>query len=242
MFCERRSMNSEMVFPLYQKLAEDIKRQILDGTLKENEKLPPELELSKEYSVSRVTVRKAMEILVDGGYVKKHQGIGTFVAARKINRIHGQSMGFTDMCETEGKIPSAELLGVEWTTATVAMNQHLGIKEGERILKISRIRKYDGVPVMLEVNYFSSRYSYLMEQDLTKSLYATLRAHGDMPNHAVKVVEIGYVTQEEAQYLNMAPGSVTLILKETVTNDDRDVIHYCKQVVNPERYKLTIAF
>ena len=76
-------MNSEMVFPLYQKLAEDIKRQILDGTLKENEKLPPELELSKEYSVSRVTVRKAMEILVDGGYVKKHQGIGTFVAAEK---------------------------------------------------------------------------------------------------------------------------------------------------------------
>lgn len=235
-------MNSEMVFPLYQKLAEDIKRQIADGTLKENEKLPPELELSKEYSVSRVTVRKAMEILVDGGYVKKHQGIGTFVAARKLNRIHDKGMGFTDICETEGKTPSAELISAEWITATVPMAQHLNIEEGERVLKISRIRRIDGVPVMLEVNYFSSQYSYLMEQDLTKSLYATLRAHGDMPNHAVKVVEIGYVTPEEAEYLNMSAGSVTLIMQETVTNDAQEVIHYCKQVVNPERYKLTITF
>jgi GntR family transcriptional regulator len=235
-------MNSEMVFPLYQKLAEDIKRQIADGILKENEKRPPELELSKEYSVSRVTVRKAMEILADGGYVKKHQGIGTFVAARKLNRIHDKGMGFTDLCETEGKTPSAELISAEWITATVPMAQHLGIEEGERVLKISRIRRIDGVPVMLEVNYFSSQYSYLMEQDLTKSLYATLRAHGDMPNHAVKVVEIGYVTPEEAEYLNMSAGGVTLIMKETVTNDSQEVIHYCKQVVNPERYKLTIRF
>lgn len=231
-----------MVFPLYQKLAEDIKQQIADGILKENEKLPPELELSKEYSVSRVTVRKAMEILADEGYVKKHQGIGTFVAARKLNRIHGIGMGFSDMCQAEGKIPSAELLGAEWIKASVAMGQHLNIEEGDRVLKISRIRKSDGIPVMLEINYFSSRYAYLMEQDLTKSLYATLRAHGDMPNHAVKVVEIGYMIPEEAEYLNMAPGSVTLIQKETVSNDDREVIHYCRQVVNPERYKLTITF
>ena len=56
------AMKSQPILPLYQKLAEDLKSQIEDGSLKENEKLPSELELSQEYSVSRITLRKAMEI------------------------------------------------------------------------------------------------------------------------------------------------------------------------------------
>mgnify|MGYP000985128762 CR=1 FL=1 len=56
-------MNNEPALPLYKKLAEDIKNQISEGVLKENDKLPTELEFSKKYSVSRITVRKAMELL-----------------------------------------------------------------------------------------------------------------------------------------------------------------------------------
>jgi GntR family transcriptional regulator len=233
-------MNNEPALPLYKKLAEDIKNQISEGVLKENDKLPTELEFSKKYSVSRITVRKAMELLADDGYITKHQGIGTFVAAKKLNRINDKSMGFTDVCESEGKVASAELISLEWTTASVAISQHLCIEEGARVLRISRIRKCDGIPVMIEDNYFSSKYSYLTEQDLSKSIYAILRNNGDIPQHGTKTVEVGYATANEAELLNVREGSVLLLLRGKATNAAGEVIHYCKQSVNPDRYKLTI--
>jgi len=233
-------MNNELICSLYQKLAEELKKQIDNGVLKENEKLLSEIELSKKYSVSRITVRKAMEILVDGGYVTKHQGIGTFVASRKLNRINGRGMGFTDVCECDGKVASSDLLSVEWMSATVTLSQHLCVEEGERIIRIRRVRNCDGVPVMIEINHFSSRFSYLLEQNLTQSIYSILRSHGDIPKHGTKTVEVGYATSEEAEYLKMTKGGVLLILKDTVLDDGGQVTNYCRQIINPERYKLTI--
>ena len=234
-------MKSQPILPLYQKLAEDLKSQIEDGSLKENEKLPSELELSQEYSVSRITLRKAMEILAEEGYIIKHQGLGTFVAPRKLNRIDdGRRMGFTEVCANEGKTASAEILGVEWLTAKGELGRNLRVEEGEKVFKLSRIRGCDGIPVMIEVLYFSSRFSYLLQEDLTKSVYAVLREHGDIPSHSVRTVEVGYAGAREEEYLGMKQGEVLLLLNEKALDESGEVIHSGIQIINPQRYKLTI--
>lgn len=234
-------MKSQPILPLYQKLAEDLKTQIKEGVLKENEKLPSEMELSQEYSVSRITLRKAMEILAEEGYVIKHQGLGTFVAPRKLNRIDdGRGMGFTEVCANDGKVASAEIMGVEWVTAGMELSRHLKIQEGERVIKLSRIRGCDGIPVMIEILYFSSRFSYLLQEDLTKSVYAILRSHGDIPVHAVKTVEVGYAGQKEVECLGMKQGEVLLLLSGEALDEAGEVIHSGTQIINPQRYKLTI--
>lgn len=66
--------------PLYQQLSEKIKQQITDGKLKAGDKLMTEAEFSQHFEVSRITVRKAIELLADDGFVVRKQGIGTFVA------------------------------------------------------------------------------------------------------------------------------------------------------------------
>lgn len=235
------AMKSQPILPLYQKLAEDLKSQIEDGSLKENEKLPSELELSQEYSVSRITLRKAMEILAEERYIIKHQGLGTFVAPRKLNRIDdGRRMGFTEVCANEGKTASAEILGVEWLTAKGELGRNLRVEEGEKVFKLSRIRGCDGIPVMIEVLYFSSRFSYLLQEDLTKSVYAVLREHGDIPSHSVRTVEVGYAGAREEEYLGMKQGEVLLLLNEKALDESGEVIHSGIQIINPQRYKLTI--
>lgn len=113
-------MNKNSITPLYQQLADDIKQQILEGRLKENDKLMTEQEFSQTYDVSRITVRKAIEILADEGYVTKHQGIGTFVAAKKLNRVMNKLLSFTEMCENDGKTASTEMVSLEWTLASVS--------------------------------------------------------------------------------------------------------------------------
>lgn len=233
-------MDKNSIVPLYQQLSDDIKRQIMEGKLKENDKLMTELEFSQAYDVSRITVRKAIEILADEGYVTKHQGIGTFVAAKKLNRVMNKLLSFTEMCENDGKTASTKLVSLEWTTASVSISQYLHINENDRVLKIVRIRKSDHEPVMLEENYFPSKYSYLMEEDLTGSVYSILRRHDTVPTHAVKTVEICYATKEEVEYLHVKADQALLLHKDQVMDESGEVIHFCKLIINPERYKLTI--
>ena len=103
-------MNKHSATPLYQQLVDSIKEQIQSGKIKEGDKLMTEQELSEVYNVSRITVRKAMELLSDEGIVVKKQGIGTFVASKKLNRVMENVSSFTESCERAGHKASAELI------------------------------------------------------------------------------------------------------------------------------------
>lgn len=229
--------------PLYQQLVESVKEQIASGELQENDRLMTEQELSTAYGVSRITVRKAMEILSDEGIVVRRQGIGTFVASRKLNRIFDKNnvLSFTETCEMNGSKASAELVSLEQKKASVSIAVHLGIKEGEKIICIRRIRSCDGRKVVLEENNFSEKYSYLLGEDLSGSLYATLKKHGAVPAHARKTVGICFPTRTEQDALEVAEGQPLLLHKDTVLDAEGNVIHYTKQIINPEHYELTIV-
>ena len=75
-------LNKNSSVPLYQQLVDEIKSQIDSGILKENDRIMTETELSDAYEVSRITVRKAISVLVDEDYLVKQQGIGTFVGVK----------------------------------------------------------------------------------------------------------------------------------------------------------------
>lgn len=234
-------MNKDSSTPLYQQIVDDIKQQITDGTLKEGDKLMTEQNLGEVYQVSRITVRKAIEYLVDEGYVMKRQGIGTFVAKKKLNRkFSNKIMSFTETCQAEGKIPTSELISLEWTQANPKVAMYLQIEEGARVLKIVRVRKSDGDPVMLEETYFPSKYSYLSGENLTGSIYEALRKHGTVMAHAVKTIGICYATNAEAEYLHVSSGQALLFHKEQVFDPEGEPIHYSQIIVDPERYKLTL--
>lgn len=65
--------------PMYLDIYKKIKNSILDGTFKNNEMIPTEQELTKKYFASRITVRKALQMLMDEGYIRRIPGRGTYV-------------------------------------------------------------------------------------------------------------------------------------------------------------------
>src|SRR5690606_7049040 len=73
--------------PLYHQLQEYIASQIEEGKLAPGDPLPTEAELSSAFNVSRATVREALRHLADRGLIEKRQGVGSFVAERKINEV-----------------------------------------------------------------------------------------------------------------------------------------------------------
>lgn len=236
-------MVKNSIIPLYQQLSDEIKSQISEGKLKAGDRLMTEAEFSQQYEVSRITVRKAIELLVDEGYVMRRQGIGTFIAEKKLRRVVDSDnlvRSFSETSRMSGQEPSSDLLSVEWITPDASVQNHLRIGENEKALKIVRLRKIDGVPVMVETNYYSQKMDFLLQSNLTGSTYEVFRQHGLIPSHAVRSIQICFATTEEARLLGVKENQPLLLQSEETTDQNHQVLHYSKVVVNSQRYVLTV--
>ncbi|MDD3141679.1 MAG: GntR family transcriptional regulator, partial [Lachnospiraceae bacterium] len=201
-----------------------------------------ELELSEKYDVSRITVRKAVTLLVDEGILVKQHGIGTFVAKQKINRHVNIIMGFTQSCESEGKKASATLLAADTIEAEIRDCEILGLNEGDRIIRIKRVRYCDGLPVCIEEEHFSLAYSFILAEDLTRSLTTILEEHGIYMEGGSKTIDICYSNEEEREILGLEEGQALILQKEIVFSQNRVPLFTGKQVLDASRYHLIMQW
>ena len=233
-------LNKNSSIPLYQQLADEIKGRIDSGALKENDRIMTETEMSEAYQVSRITVRKAISLLVDEEYLAKRQGIGTFVGVKRLKRSIGSFMGFSQVCAITGRRPSSMLLSVEMVEASISECRLLNIEEGSRVVRIRRVRCCDAIPVSVEETKFPLKYLFLLTEDLTGSVYDILKNHGIYPGGGSKVIDVCYATAEECKLLMVEAGQALILQRDIVCDTQGAVIHICKQVLNPARYKMEI--
>jgi GntR family transcriptional regulator len=139
--------------PLFQQIVEDMRGNIEAGRYVPGGIIPSERELSEHYSVSRVTVRRAIKELVDMGILSKKQGKGTFVSAAPLERKITQTpevLTFAQMCEAAGKQPGTRVMRVDEIMGDQRDLEFLGLPKGSNLLRIQRVRTADEMPVMLE--------------------------------------------------------------------------------------------
>ena len=237
-----QNVNAHSGIPLYKQLISIIKNDIRSGVYKTGDKIPSETELCQRYQVSRITVRNAINELVEEELLFKTQGKGTFVAEPKYVRPLNKSLNFTNQCRQIGRKPSSKVISVEQMPATDNLAEMIGVKPQETIIKITRVRYADDLAVMLETTYFSQHYHYLCDCDLSGSLYEILGKHNVYPDSATKSLGICYASKDDSLLLSVPPFSAMLLIKEQVFDKDGQIIHYCKQVLCSERwpYRLTV--
>jgi GntR family transcriptional regulator len=139
---------------LYLKIYQDILSKIEHGTLTAGEKIATEQELQLQYQVSRDTIRKALLKLAQEGYLTRKASAGTFVKTPKANYPLVRMESFSEMVQDRGLVPSSEILSIEIIknpSATITAN--LDLHSGDRVYKISRIRKADELVMALEYAY-----------------------------------------------------------------------------------------
>ena len=113
------TLKRDAQLPLYQQLANEIKAQIASGELRQNEQLMTEMELSRTFGVSRITVRKALELLVEEDILSKRQGVGAFVTGKKLMRSMNVMMGLPRRVRQTGRRPPAGCCLPAWTRRTL---------------------------------------------------------------------------------------------------------------------------
>ena len=127
--------------PYYRQIADRLRSMVLD--LPSGERLPSEPTLAKSFKVSRFTVAKAVEQLVNDGLIYRKQGSGTFVAEAPLRRQPGYLLSFTEAVQAAGHLATHIVLEFR----PVAWSAGLPYGEEEGLVLLDRLRLVDGLAV-----------------------------------------------------------------------------------------------
>ena len=225
--------------PIYYQLVE-ILRSKIENEMTPNDKMLSERGICEQYGVSRTTVRLAMAELEHMGYIYKRHGKGTFVAALNKNSQNlMDSYSFTDHMKEQGKNPSTKVLSFETLESTNYFAKNLGISPGEKMIKITRLRLADELPMMLERTYLPMKsFSGLTEDMVTKKpLYEIFREnYSEIIKVADEEFSAGLLSDREAQLLEVPVDSACLKLLRTTYNNDNRVIEFTLSVARSDKF------
>jgi GntR family transcriptional regulator len=199
--------------PIYLRLQEGIKAAVERGDLKPLEALPGERDLAETFGVSRVTIRKALAGLIDSGLLRHRQGSGTFVASRpkRVEQALSHLTSFSDDMRLRGLTPSVVWLIREVSLCAPREAMRLSLSPSETVCRLKRLRLASGAPMAIETAVVATRY--LPSPDLVdESLYAALDKRGVRPVRALQTLSAANLGEEEAQLLDVKPGSAALAI------------------------------
>lgn len=138
---------------IYKSIAERLRLRLNSSDYNIGSPLPGEKMLAQEFGVARMTIRKAIDLLVGWGLVVRRHGSGTFVARKDVHHETTNLTGFVEVMRQQGKNVSSKVLVFELMPAPPAIASQLRIQINERIYFSRRIRYVDGKPLMLEDSY-----------------------------------------------------------------------------------------
>ncbi|MEZ8886064.1 GntR family transcriptional regulator [Vibrio sp. 10N.286.52.C3] len=164
--------------PMYRQIADAIRDKISTGIYKVGEALPTEAQLREEFSVSRVTIRQALKLLIEQQELESIQGSGTYVKESKINYNIYQQSSFAEKWAHLQGVTHSDVLSFEVQAASLTLAEHLDINEGERIFYIKRVRFLDETAITVEETWMpttmfpdlsyqvmqGSKYDYIEKQ------------------------------------------------------------------------------
>ena len=185
--------------PLYKQLQRTLRHAIETRVLGPDDALPPERDLATDLSVSRITVRKAIDGLVSEGLLVRRQGSGTFVRAR-VEKNFSKLTSFSEDMRARGRNPRSVWLRKSTGTVTPEEALTLRASPGTPVYRFHRIRFADDVPMSLE--YATILASCLPSLDAVESsLYTALERAGNRPVRALQRLRAVLFTAEQANLL-----------------------------------------
>jgi GntR family transcriptional regulator, N-acetylglucosamine utilization regulator len=157
--------------PAYIQIKDDIIQKIRIGRWQENQKISSEQQLIAEYNVGRGTVREAIKLVIDEGYLFIKKGIGTFVSQKEVGISIEPFVSLTYFIKMRGLQLKTEILEKEEMQVTEALALFTGLDLNSTCLYVKRLRVLEGKPIGIEEFYFSEKsLEYLKDYDFTKGI------------------------------------------------------------------------
>jgi GntR family transcriptional regulator len=193
--------------PLYRQVRDVLVKRIVDGVWRPGETLPSETDIATDLRVSQGTVRKALNELVEGNFVVRRQGKGTFVARHDEARILFQ---FFKLTPDNGisEFPDSRILSVTVEPADAGAAEALSLRTGSRVVRIERLRSLAGRICILErIVLPRALFPTIEKRDLPNNLYELYRSvFGVTVVRAQERLKAIIATKRDAKVLALPPG------------------------------------
>lgn len=206
------------LLPLYELVRRSILAGIESGQFSEGSFLPPEPELMSLYSVSRITLRRAIGELCVDGRLQRQQGRGTVVMPGKVRQTLVSLSGFSETMDGLGRKAGHRILARDNNPNAPAIRDRL---QASALIRFDRLLEDDGRPMTLETLWFDPvRFPEVIEPVAAGgSFFAALRDKaGIVPAHAERQIDVGLASAGERSVLAVTAAQPVYRIEKIVTD------------------------
>ncbi len=228
--------------PAYVQIEEELAGRIEQGELRPGDRMPTERDLGAAMGVSRMTVRAALGRLEQRGLIVRRQGSGTYVAQAKLRQDASHLRGFFEASVGQGVLPVSRVIEKAQVLASRHLARELGLRIGEAVYRVVRVRSAHGVPVVIETSFFPARVvPGLLDRDLGgASIYRIMdREFGARPVRARQSMEAVAAGNAEATLLGVPMGSPLMLLERTAWDGAGRTVEHARDVYRGDRSRFT---
>lgn len=203
-------------------------------------KIPSENELSKMYAASRETIRKALNLLSQSGYIQKIRGKGSIVI--EVNKFDFPVSGIISFKELTANLNLEAKTRVEELSLKDADDGPISqLKEQgyDKVWKVVRVREISGEKIILDKDYFSTKYVPSLSWKVCEdSIYDYLENELKLPiSFAQKEIVIEEPADEDRRLLDLDGFSNVVVIKSQVYLDDTSFFQYTESRHRPDKFR-----
>lgn len=227
--------------PLYYQIARRMQEAIESGALAPGSRIENEVKLAEQLAISRPTIRRAIQELVDQGLLVRRRGVGTQVVRGRLTRSVELTSLFDDLSISH-RNPSTRVLLHEEIVPSADVLESLTLPPDTPVLHIKRLRYTDGIPFALLENYLPPEFLSLTAEQFEKhGLYQLMRARGTTMRVARQTIGARAGTTEEADLFDQKVGSPVLVMSRTLFDQSGHAVEYGEHSYRPDLYSFEVT-
>jgi GntR family transcriptional regulator len=230
--------------PYYQQLADLLRREISEREAQDEVfQLSSENELAERHGITRATVRHALDVLEQDGWIYREKGVGSFAAVRRVEHELSQLVSTTEDMRRRGWSLTTRVVSLEQTPSAFYVAHALELHEGTLIYELCRLRCVDGEPLSLQTAYLPVELCTKLEKnDLTGSLYRLLETRYSLRLWTGKeVLRARCATPYEAQLLGVKKNVPVMYMERITYAANGLAVEYLEAVWRGDRYDFKVT-
>lgn len=224
----------------YLTIHNDIVQQIEEGKIAPNSLLPSEHELKDRYNTSRETIRKALNLLSQNGYIQKVRGKGSIVIkSTKVDFPVSGLVSFRELADKMGQKPVTLVHELSLVKPEPYIMKQLNLSAKDQVWQVFRVREMGGEKVILDKDYLNKRFVASLTKEICEhSIYDYLENDLQLSiSFAKKEIIVEEPTEEDRQLLDLEGYHNIVIIKNYVYLDDASLFQYTESRHRPDKFR-----